>query len=42
MLKLSFLENLNYVYRVELLAIAGIVLLLLYVFWALNIFQKKN
>lgn len=42
MFKLNFLDGMNYVYRVELLAIAGIVLLLLYVFWALNIFQKKS
>lgn len=37
-----FLDNFNYVYRVELIAIAAIVLVLLYVFWALKIFRKKG
>lgn len=39
---MDFFNKINYVYKVEMLAILGIVLLLLYVFWALKIFEKKE
>jgi hypothetical protein len=38
---MNFLSGLNYVYRVELIAITAIILLLLYIFWALKIFKKN-
>ena len=39
---MQFLESINYVYRVEMIAIAGIVLLLVYIFYMLDIFSKKR
>jgi len=39
---MGFFSNLNYVYKVELLAILGIVAFVAYVFYELGIFQPKK
>lgn len=38
----SFLDKINYVHRVETLAILGIVLFTLYIFYELKVFKKKK
>jgi hypothetical protein len=35
------LPKLNYVYKVELLVILGIVIFVLYIFYSLNLFKKQ-
>lgn len=37
-----FLQNLNYVNRIEILVILGVVFLLAYIFYALGIFNKAK
>ena len=37
----GLLQDMNYVYMVELLVILSIIFLLLYIFYALGLFRKK-
>lgn len=38
----GFLQDINYVYAVEILVILSIILVLVYIFYALGIFQKTK
>lgn len=39
---MNFLNNLNYVYRMEMLVILGIILLLLYVLYSLRLIGPRK
>lgn len=39
---LGFLDNINYIHRVELIVFLSVLIFVLYVFYSLDVFSKKS